>query len=109
MNIPQLDHFQVIADASRRQMLHLLSKESLSINSLAENFDISRPAVSKHVAILCDKGFISIEVKGRERLCTLKQQGFKELHEWISYYDKFWNEKLNNLNTLLNKHSKKKK
>jgi DNA-binding transcriptional ArsR family regulator len=107
MNIPQLDHFQVIADASRRQMLYLLSKESLSINALAENFDMSRPAVSKHIAILYDKGFISIEVKGRERFCTLRQQGFKELQDWIAYYDKFWQKKLNNLTMLMSKHSKK--
>lgn len=109
MSIPQLDSFQVIADTSRRQMIHLLSKESLTINSLAENFDISRPAVSKHVAILCDAGFVSVEVKGRERICTLKQQGFNELREWMAYYDRFWNEKINALDKLLNKQPARKK
>lgn len=103
------DHFQVIADPNRRQILHLLSKDSMTINSLAENFEMSRPAVSKHIKLLYTSGFISIEEKGRERYCTLKEDGFNELKEWIAYYDKFWNEKLMNLEKLLNKKSKKKK
>lgn len=101
-HMPQLDVFQVIADPSRRQMLHLLSKDSLSINSLAENFDMSRPAVSKHVKILYNAGFISIQDKGRERYCTLKQDGFSELQEWIAYFDTFWTAKLDKLEMLLN-------
>jgi DNA-binding transcriptional ArsR family regulator len=103
-----LDAFQVIADPSRRQMLFLLSKDSLTINSLAENFDMSRPAVSKHVKALHSAGFISIEDIGRERYCTLNQEGFDELQEWISYFDSFWNSKLKKLETLLNKKAKKK-
>ena len=100
---PILDTFQVIADPSRRKMLKLLSKDSLTINSLAENFDMSRPAVSKHVRILYSAGFISIRDIGRERHCTLKQDGFNELQDWISYFDKFWLSKMKNLETLLNK------
>ncbi len=102
MTQPTLDVFQVIADPSRRQMLMLLSKESLTINSLAENFDMSRPAVSKHIKILDTAGFISIEDIGRERHCTLKQDGFDALHEWLRYFDKFWTSKLKNLENLLN-------
>ena len=97
-----LDAFQVIADPSRRQMLRLLSKDTLTINSLAENFDMSRPAVSKHIKILYTAGFISIQDIGRERHCTLKQDGFNELQEWINYFDKFWTSKLKKLETFLN-------
>jgi len=106
MSIPTPDVFQVIGDPSRRQMLRLLSKDSLTINCLAENFDMSRPAVSKHIKILEGAGFISIRDIGRERYCTLKQDGFDELQEWISYFDKFWSSKLKKLETLLNKKSK---
>jgi DNA-binding transcriptional ArsR family regulator len=102
---PTLDAFQVIADPSRRKMLRLLSKDSLTINSLAENFDMSRPAVSKHIKILYAAGFISIQDVGRERHCTLKQDGFNELQEWITYFDKFWASKLKKLEALLNKKS----
>ena len=97
-----LDAFQVIADPSRRQMLMLLSKESLTINSLADNFDMSRPAVSKHLKILHGAGFISIQDVGRERHCTLKQDGFNALNEWLNYFDQFWTSKLKNLEKLLN-------
>jgi DNA-binding transcriptional ArsR family regulator len=99
---PTLDAFQVIADPSRRKMLKLLSKDNLTINSLANNFDMSRPAVSKHIKILYTAGFISIKDIGRERYCTLKQDGFNDLQEWISYFDKFWLSKLKKLETLLN-------
>src|SRR6201997_1161230 len=97
MTQPKLDAFQVIADPSRRQMLQLLSKDSLTINSLAENFKMSRPAVSKHIKILYTSGFISVENIGRERYCTLKRDGFDELQEWINYFDKFWITRLKKL------------
>jgi DNA-binding transcriptional ArsR family regulator len=101
------DVFQVIADPSRRQMLQLLSKDSMTINALAENFDMSRPAVSKHIKILYNGGFISIRDIGRERYCTLKQDGFDELQDFINYFDKFWVNKLKKLQTILNNKSKK--
>jgi len=103
MTQPDPDAFQVVADPSRRAILQLLSKN----NSLAENFDMSRPAVSKHIKILYSAGFISIKDIGRERHCTLKQDGFKELQDWISYFDKFWAGKLKKLETLLNQKTKK--
>jgi DNA-binding transcriptional ArsR family regulator len=98
-----LDAFQVIGDPSRRKMLMLLSNESLTINNLADNFDMSRPAVSKHIKILHSAGFISIKDIGRERYCTLKKDGFEELQDWISYFDQFWTSKLKKLENLLNK------
>ncbi|RYE26532.1 MAG: ArsR family transcriptional regulator [Sphingobacteriales bacterium] len=108
MGYPQLDAFQVIADPSRRQMLMLLSEETLTINALAENFDMSRPAVSKHIGILQAAGFISIQDIGRERHCMLKQEGFNELQEWISYFDGFWLKKMKKLEMLLNNKMNKK-
>jgi DNA-binding transcriptional ArsR family regulator len=102
MAIPTLDIFQVIGDPSRRKMLMLLSADSLSINSLADNFDMSRPAVSKHIKILETAGFISIQDIGRERYCTLKKDGFEELKAWLNYFDEFWASKLKKLETLLN-------
>jgi DNA-binding transcriptional ArsR family regulator len=107
MQTQTLDAFQVIADPSRRQMLFMLSKDSMTINSLAENFDMSRPAVSKHVKILYNAGFISIKDIGRERHCILKQDGFDELQDFINYFDKFWTSKLKKLETILNNKSKK--
>ena len=85
----------------------MLTKDSMSINSLAENFDMSRPAVSKHIKILYGAGFISIENIGRERYCTLKQDGFNQLQQWLNYYDDFWKSKLKKLEMALDKRSKK--
>ncbi len=91
----------MVADPSRRQILRLLSKDSLTINSLAEHFDMSRPAVSKHIKILHGAGFISIRDIGRERHCMLKKEGFEKLQEWINYFDNFWLSKLEKLKSLL--------
>jgi DNA-binding transcriptional ArsR family regulator len=85
----------------------MLSKDSMTINSLAENFDMSRPAVSKHIKILYTAGFISIKDIGRERYCTLKQDGFNKLQDFINYFDKFWTNKLQKLHDILNNKSKK--
>ena len=102
-----MDAFQAIADPSRREILHLLSKNSLTINSLAENFDMSRPAVSKHIKVLHSAGFISIENIGRERYCLLNEEGFAELQDWIDHFDSFWKTRLKKLETLLRQKSKR--
>src|SRR5579863_9710598 len=106
MTAQTLDAFQVIADRSRRQMMQLLIKDSMTINALAENFDMSRPAVSKHIKVMYNAGFISIKDIGRERYCTLKQDGFNELQDFINYFDKFWVKKLQKLEAILNKKTK---
>jgi len=103
-----LDAFQVIADPSRRQMLVMLSKNSMTINALARNFDMSRPAVSKHIKLMYNAGFISITDIGRERYCNLKQDGFNEVQDFIDYFDKFWTGKLKRLETILNNKAKSK-
>lgn len=108
MRTQTLDAFQVIADPSRRQMMQLLSKDSMTINALADNFDMSRPAVSKHIKIMYNAGFITIKDIGRERYCTLKQEGFEEIQDFINYFDKFWGGKLKKLEMLLNNKAKTK-
>ena len=107
MAVRSLDAFQVTSDPSRRQILQLLSKESLSINAVADNFKMSRPAVSKHIKILQSAGFISIEDIGRERYCILNQQGFHDLQEWIDHFDRFWTHKMRKLSQLLDEKAKK--
>lgn len=104
----KLDAFQAIADPSRREILRLLTKDRLTINSLAENFDMSRPAVSKHIKILEYTGFISIEDIGRERYCTLRQEGFDKLQTWIDFFGTFWKDRLKKLDLLLNHKTTKK-
>jgi DNA-binding transcriptional ArsR family regulator len=97
-----MDAFQAIADPSRREILRLLSRDTMTINALADNFDMSRPAVSKHVKALDSAGLISIQNIGKERYCILRQEGFDALQEWIDYFDGFLKSKLKKLKMLLN-------
>lgn len=105
----KVDPFFAIGDLCRRNILMLLKKEKQSINSLAEKFDISRPAVSKHIKILTEAGFIQIEERGRERFCELNNKGFDEVKEWIEFYEEFWNSKVKRLEMLLEQKEKKTK
>ncbi|WP_345953361.1 metalloregulator ArsR/SmtB family transcription factor [Mucilaginibacter sp. PAMB04168] len=100
------DVFQAIADPTRRAILVMLATQALPVNALAENFEMSRPAVSKHIKVLHESGLVKITDSGRERYCTLNQLGFKEVTNWFAYFDKFWNEKLNNLENFLNQQHK---
>ena len=93
MSIPDLDVFQVIADPSRRQILEMLTENTQTINSIAEKFDISRPAVSKHIRVLENTGFITITKKGRERHCSLNPDGFLEVQRWLTFFTDFWRNK----------------
>ncbi|MBS1686077.1 MAG: winged helix-turn-helix transcriptional regulator [Bacteroidetes bacterium] len=108
MNPTTLDAFQVLADPSRRYMLQLLMAERMTVGALAENFDMSRPAVSKHIRILQEAGFISIQDVGRERYCALKPDGFQEVQDFISSFDRFWTSRLHKLSTLLHAQNKTK-
>ncbi len=107
MNFQSIDTFHAIADSHRRQILQLLSNESQSINALAGNFEISRPAISKHIKLLELSGFITIENVGRERHCKLKQDGFIEVQQWMNFFDTFWKGKMNKLELLMTKKQKK--
>jgi DNA-binding transcriptional ArsR family regulator len=97
------DPFHAISDGNRREILMLLTNQKLSINSLADNFDISRPAISKHIKVLYEAGFIQISEEGRERYCELNAAGFDEVKQWITYFEQFWTKKFQNLENLLNK------
>ncbi len=95
------DVFQAIADPTRRAILALLALQSLSLNAVAENFNISRPAVSKHVKVLTECGLIEIRQKGRERYCEAKLEKLNEVAAWVEQYRKFWDSKLDNLENYL--------
>ncbi|MDN5284142.1 MAG: HTH-type transcriptional regulator [Mucilaginibacter sp.] len=100
------DPFHALADPGRRAILMMLSRDKQSINTIAGNFDISRPAISKHVKILHEAGLILIKDSGRERYCELNLDGFEEVKKWLNFFDKFWKTKLQNLEDLLNQQYK---
>ncbi len=102
------DVFQAIADPTRREIIHMITKQSLNLNAVAENFDISRPAISKHIKILTECGLIVIKQKGRERFCEAKLQKLNEVSVWVEQYKKFWNAKLDALENYLTELQNKK-
>jgi DNA-binding transcriptional ArsR family regulator len=113
------DVFQAIADPNRRAIISLLAQNKLTLNGVAEQFDISRPAISKHIKILTECGLITINKQGRERYCEAKFEKLSEVSEWAEQYQKFWTTKLDALENYLkelqekptlktNKHGKRK-
>lgn len=100
------DCFQALSDPSRREILMMLTKEKQNINTIADSFNISRPAVSKHIKVLYNAGFITISEQGRERFCELDPTGFDEIREWIHIFETYWTKKLQSLDNFLKKKSK---
>lgn len=96
------DVFQAIADPTRRQIIDLLSRESLNLNGIAENFDISRPAISQHIKVLTECGLVFIRQEGRERYCEIKPEKLEEVTDWVNASRKTWNQRFANLNKLVN-------
>ena len=91
------DVFQAIADPTRREIISLLAQETLNLNSVSEKFDISRPAISKHIKILTECGLIVIKQKGRERFCEVNIEMLNEVSEWVARCTTFWTNKLDAL------------
>lgn len=101
------DVFQAIADPTRRAILNMIAHQSLNLNSVAENFDVSRPAISKHIKILTECGLITIKQHGRERYCEAQLHKLNEVSAWIEQYRVFWSKKLEALDHYLTNESSK--
>ena len=103
------DVFQAIADPTRREIINLLSCESLNLNAVTENFNVSRPAISKHIKILTECGLITIKQLGRERYCEANLKSLEAVSQWIEQYRAFWTARLDALGTFLEKDTATKK
>lgn len=102
------DVFQAIADPTRRQIIELLARESLNLNTIADNFDMTRQAISLHVKILTECGLIVIKQKGRERYCEAKLDQLNEVASWVDHCKQFWTKQFKSLDTYLQKVQAKK-
>ena len=103
------DVFQAIADPTRRSILGLLALQTLTLNAIAENYSISRPAISKHIKILEECGLVQITDQGRERYCEARLDQLNEVAQWVEQYKQFWETKLDSLETYLHTIQKNKK
>ena len=91
------DTFQAIADPNRRAILSLLAVQKLTLNGVAENFRISRPAISRHIKILRQCGLVVVSKQGRERYCEVRLDKLNEVSDWIEQSRQLWEQRLDRL------------
>lgn len=91
--------FRALADPTRRAIIAMLAKGDRPIAEIAASFDITRPAVAKHLAVLRAGDLIAVEKRGRERINRLKPQALRTAADWLSHFDVFWDERLAALQT----------
>jgi len=97
------DVFQAIADPTRRQIIELVAHEAMTLNAIADNFKISRPAISQHMKILFECGIIEIETIGRERYCKVQPKNLIPAFLWLEKYHKQWTERIDSFEKYVNK------
>ena len=102
------DVFQAIADPTRREILDLLARQPLNLNAVAENFPISRPAISRHLRILKECGLVKIRARGRERYCEANWKELLKVANWVDQYSQFWNRKMDALEDYLSNENQRK-
>lgn len=103
------DIFQAIADPTRRAIIALIALQAMTPNAIAENFNTTRQAVSKHLRILTECDLVKQEQKGREIYYSLEIEKMKEIDKWLSQYRKIWETRFNQLDNILSTIKKNKK
>ena len=93
--------FRALADPTRRAIIGALANGPKTVGELSRPFDISLPAVSKHLKVLERSRLISRRIHGREHHCRLNPETLAPAHDWLSYYSGFWHERLDALDALL--------
>ncbi len=103
MTVGVQQSFRALADPTRRDILVLLTQHEMTIAEVAENFQMTRAAVKKHLTILQDGDLISVRALGRTKVNALNRDGMKRINDWLSYFDAFWDDKLADLKTSIEK------
>lgn len=103
------DVFQGIADPTRREILNMIAHKALNVNSVAQNFDVSRTAIYKHLKILSECGLVVVQQQGRERFCEAKLEKLTEVSDWVEQYRKIWTQRFDSLDEYLKKIQSEKK
>ncbi len=100
-NVMKRDIFQAIADPTRRAIIALIAIQAMTPNAIAENFNTSRQAVSKHLRILTECDVVTQEQRGREIYYRLEIDKMREIDEWLEQYRKIWESRFEQLDVLL--------
>ncbi|CUH44878.1 ArsR/SmtB family transcription factor [Ruegeria atlantica] len=98
--------FRALADPTRREIVQILASGDMTIAQLTDQFDMTRAAVKKHLTVLSDGGLITVEARGRERINRLEPNGLAPILDWFSYFDQFWDDRLNNLKEAIERNEK---
>nr|PZN57891.1 MAG: transcriptional regulator [Bacteroidota bacterium] len=99
--ITRRDVFQAIADPTRREIIHLLSRRSHNLSGVVDQFRVSRPAIAKHLRILAECGLVEVREEGREKFFHARLEGLREVADWTEQYKAFWTRKLDALGEYL--------
>jgi DNA-binding transcriptional ArsR family regulator len=102
------DIFQAIADPTRRAIITLIAMQAMTPNAIAEHFDMTRQAISKHLRILSECELVTQQQQGREIFYQLEVDKMKEVDQWIEQFRKIWETRFNQLDQLLSTIKKKK-
>ncbi len=89
--------FRALSDPSRRQILLHLSRREMTIGEVAAHFQMTRAAVKKHLTVLEEGRLISVHVRGRERVNRIEPAGLAPVADWLAYFDRFWDQRLDAL------------
>ena len=101
-NAAALDRvFHALADPTRRAILARLATGAATVGDLAEPFDMSLPAVSRHLKVLTEAGLIERSTEAQWRRCTLRGEGMREAADWIEFYRRFWEQQFDQLDAFL--------
>ncbi len=95
--------FRALGDPTRRDILRMLGDTPMTIAEVADNFDMTRAAVKKHLVVLSDGGLINVAPRGREKVNSLNALALKPALEWLGWFDQFWDERLSALKTAIEK------
>lgn len=103
MGIPagRADPYAALADPTRRRILTLLSNRERSVTDLVRHFDVSQPAISQHLKVLRSAGVVRVRPNGRQRMYSVDFRRLKLVHDWVSQFESFWEEKLDVLDEYL--------
>jgi len=103
------DVFHAIADPNRRAIIGLLATQKLTLNGVATHFNISRPAISRHIKILTECGLVVAHKQGRERVCEVRLEKLSEVSVWVEKYRKLWEQRFDRLDEYLKEFQKTEK
>ena len=98
--------FRALADPTRRDILVMLSDGDMTLGDVAGRFDMTRAAVKKHLTVLEDGALIWSEPRGRERIHHLNPKAIQPAFDWLKYFDRFWDDKLETLKDVVERKGK---